>query len=72
MPSNKASMLFGISLTIAHVNTATEGTEKRKTLAKMSFLSMMLQSLTESEGGHKGWKAKTKLGECSLFEIVKA
>ncbi len=71
-PSHKACKLLGIRSTIAQIITAVERTEKRKTPARMGFLGIMLQSLTEPEGGYKGWKAKTKLGECSLFEFVKA
>ena len=65
-------MLFGVSSTIAQINIVVMRVEKRKTPARMSFLDMMLQSLIETAGGHKGWKAETKLGRSSLFETVKA
>lgn len=39
--SHKACKLFGISSTIAQIYTAAEGTEKRKTPARMSFLGIM-------------------------------
>ena len=52
MLSQKACKLFEISSTIAQVNTAAEGTEKRKTPARMGFLDMMLHL-------RNGWRIKS-------------